>query len=151
MAKLIQESDKLLDATLNREEATVASVLEKIHSSITAPNFYNNEQALRSVIRFAYLSCIDEFVDIQELPSGIGYADVIFLPKKNSTKPIMIVELKWNKSVDGAIAQIKERQYPQVLENYGSDLLLVGINYDEKNKKHECGIELIPSNGILFP
>lgn len=44
VAKLIQESDKLPDATLNREEATVASVLEKIHSSITAPNFYNNEQ-----------------------------------------------------------------------------------------------------------
>lgn len=144
VAKLIQESDKLLDATLNREEATVASVLEKIHSSITAPNFYNNEQALRSVIRFAYLSCVDEFVDIQELPSGIGYADVVFLPKKNSSKPIMVVELKWNKSAEGAIAQIKANQYPQALENYGSDLLLVGINYDEKTKTHACCIELIP-------
>ena len=49
----------------------------------------------------------------------------------------------------GQLRQIKERQYPQVLENYGSDLLLVGINYDEKNKKHECGIELIPSNVVL--
>lgn len=46
--------------------------------------------------------------------------------------PIMVVELKWNKSAEGAIRQIKERNYPQVFEGYGSDILLIGINYDEK-------------------
>ena len=55
--------------------------------------------------------------------------------------PIMVVELKWNKSAEGAIGQIKERNYPQVFEGYGSDILLVGINYDEKTKRHECVIE----------
>ena len=55
--------------------------------------------------------------------------------------PIMVVELKWNKSAEGAIGQIKERNYPQVFEEYGSDILLVGINYDEKTKRHECVIE----------
>ncbi len=55
--------------------------------------------------------------------------------------PIMVVELKWNKSAEGAIRQIKERNYPQVFEGYGSDILLVGINYDEKTKRHECVIE----------
>jgi RecB family endonuclease NucS len=84
---------------------------------------------------------VDEFLRVEELPTGIGYADVVYLPKKGSTMPIMVVELKWNKSAEGAIAQIKNRNYPQVLEGFGSDILLVGINYDEKSKKHTCMIE----------
>jgi hypothetical protein len=53
----------------------------------------------------------------------------------------MIVELKMNKSADSAIDQIKNRNYPQVLEDSGNDILLVGVNYDEKTKKHTCRIE----------
>jgi hypothetical protein len=51
------------------------------------------------------------------------------------------VELKWNKTADGAIEQIKNKNYPQVLEGFGSDILLVGINYDEKSKEYTCVIE----------
>jgi hypothetical protein len=141
VAKLIQNSDRLLAATLRMEGDTVAEAIEEAHSAGTAPLFYNDEQALRSVIRFAYISCVDEFLRIEELPSGIGYADVVYLPKKGSTMPVMVVELKWNKSSEGAIAQIKNRNYPQVLEGFGSDILLVGVNYDEKSKKHTCVIE----------
>lgn len=141
LAELIIASDKLLQDTLAMNAELVAAGIEKAHSSLTAPTFYNNEQALRSVIRFAYISCVEEYSEIQELPSGIGYADVIYLPKKASALPAMIIELKWNKSAEGAIGQMKERRYPQVLEKYGSEILLVGINYDEKTKKHECKIE----------
>jgi hypothetical protein len=141
VAKLVQTSDRLLKATLAMDSETVAKQIEEAHSACTAPLFYNDEQALRSVIRFAYISCIDEFLRIEELPSGIGYADVVYLPKKNSNKPIMVVELKWNKTAEGAIAQIKNRNYPQVLEGFGSDILLVGVNYDEKSKEHMCVIE----------
>jgi hypothetical protein len=141
VAKLIQTSDRLLQATLAMDSETVANAIEEAHSAGTAPLYYNDEQALRSVIRFAYISCIDEFLRIEELPSGIGYADVVYLPKKGSDKPIMVVELKWNKTADGAIAQIKNRNYPQVLEGFGSNILLVGVNYDEKTKKHTCVIE----------
>lgn len=49
--------------------------------------------------------------------------------------------MKWDKSVDGAIRQIKERDYPDVLEGYGGKVLLVGINYKKETKKHECVIE----------
>jgi hypothetical protein len=55
----------------------------------------------------------------------------------------MLIELKWNKTAEGAIAQIKEKKYPQALEGFGSDILLVGINYDEKSKKHSCRIERV--------
>jgi hypothetical protein len=141
VAKLIQTSDRLLQATLRMDSETVASVIEEAHSAATAPLFYNDEQALRSVIRFAYISCVDEFLRIEELPTGIGYADVVYLPKKGSTMPIMVVELKWNKTAEGAIAQIKNRNYPQIFEGFGSEILLVGVNYDEKSKKHSCVIE----------
>jgi hypothetical protein len=141
VARLVQNSDRLLKATLAMDSDTVANAIEVAHSEGTSPLYYNDEQALRSVIRFAYISCIDEYLRIEELPSGTGYADVVYLPKKNSDKPIMIVELKWNKTAEGAISQIKNRNYPQVLEGFGSDILLVGVNYDEKTKKHTCVIE----------
>lgn len=96
LADLIASSGQLLQDTLAMNAEKVARAIEKAHSASTAPNFYNNEQALRSVIRFAYISSIDEYDAIQELPSGIGYADVVYLPRKNSSKPIMIIELKWS-------------------------------------------------------
>jgi hypothetical protein len=141
LAKLIQTSELLLKATIRGDEEAVAEALEAAHSAGTAPLFYNDEQALRSVIRFAYISCVDEYLRIEELPTGIGYADVVYIPKRGSALPAMIVELKMNKSADSAIDQIKNRNYPQALEDCGSDILLVGVNYDEKSKKHTCKIE----------
>ena len=40
-----------------------------------------------------------------------------------------------------AVKQIKEKKYPESLLQYTGDILLVGINYDPDNKKHECLIE----------
>ncbi|MDO5424249.1 MAG: AAA family ATPase [Eubacteriales bacterium] len=141
IARLIRNSDHLLEATLNLDEETVAAAIEEAHQASTAPTFYNNEQALRSVIRFAYLSCVDEFLKIEELPSGHGYADVVFFPKKSSSMPLLLIELKWNKTEAGALGQIRQNHYPQALKDYGGKILLVGINYDAKNKKHTCKIE----------
>lgn len=141
LTRLIQNSERLLEATLNMDEETVAAAIEEAHMTGTAPTFYNNEQALRSVIRFAYISCVDEFMRIDELPSGRGYADVVFFPKRTSAMPLLLIELKWDKTDKGAIGQIKRNDYPQALKDYGGDILLVGINYDAKNKKHTCMIE----------
>lgn len=141
IAKLIRNSDHLLEATLNMDEEAVAAAIEEAHKAGTAPTFYNNEQALRSVIRVAYISCVDEFLKIDELSSGHGYADVVFFPKKTSSLPLLLIELKWNKTDKGAIGQIKNNDYPQALKDYGGDILLVGINYDAKSKRHTCKIE----------
>lgn len=141
IAKLIQNSEHLLEATLNMDEEAVASAIEEAHKAGTAPTYYNNEQALRSVIRVAYISCVDEFIKIDEIPSGHGYADVVYFPKKTSTMPLILIELKWDKTKEGAISQIKNKDYPQVLKDYGGKILLVGINYDSRSKKHTCTIE----------
>lgn len=53
--------------------------------------------------------------------------------------------MKWNKSAKGAIAQIKDRRYPDAIKEYDGEVLLVGINYDKNalagKRKHECVIE----------
>ena len=98
--------------------------------------------ALGFVVALAYYSARKDYAIIRELPSGKGFADMVFLPGKNSGKPALIVELKWDKTADAAIAQIKKKRYVQAIENYTGKILLVGVNYDKKTKKHQCLIEV---------
>ncbi len=51
------------------------------------------------------------------------------------------MELKWNKNAQTALDQIKEKRYPEELKQYTGDILMVGINYDVKEKEHQCIIE----------
>ena len=62
----------------------------------------------------------------------------MYLPKKNSPLPALVVEMKWNKTAEGAIAQIKKKQYPEVVRDFGGEVLLVGINYDKDAPAGEC-------------
>ena len=53
----------------------------------------------------------------------------------------MVIELKYDKSARGAIAQILERRYPEALKEYRGNLLLVGINYQKETKEYSCVIQ----------
>ena len=144
LQKLVTASEKLLQDTLDGNENAVAAAIDSIRGTNYAPAFYNNEQALRYVIKFAYIVCADHYMRIEELPSGKGLADVVYIP--GGAYPYLkalVIELKWNKTSGGALEQIKNRNYPAVLENYSGEILLAGINYDEKTKKHDCRIEVV--------
>ena len=66
----------------------------------------------------------------------------MFIPRdKYRDKPALLVELKWNNSVDTAMNQIKERKYPNSFKEYEGNILLVAVSYDKKTKKHYCVIE----------
>ncbi len=143
LAKLITDSKKLLQDTLNGNEVAVAETIERVRETNYAPMFYNNEQALRYVIKFAYIICIDYYLKVEELPTGKGIADVVFIPKRDTALLAMIVELKWNETSESALEQIKKRNYPAILNGYVGEMVLVGINYDEKTKNHSCKIERI--------
>ena len=143
LLELQQESDELLDATLRLDGDTVAKQLGKIHNGYASVIQYNNENSLSSVLAIAYLSAIKYyFRPVRELPTGRGFADFVFIPKPEykNEYPALVVELKWNKSVQTALQQIKEKEYPKSLEEYTGDILLVAINYDKK-KSHQCLIE----------
>ena len=141
----VRESDQLILDTVQGNEEAVAARIEQIHREETAPLFYNDEQALRSVIKLAYFSYKDHYLKFEELPSGDGYADIVYFPKKTSPLPALVIELKWNHSAEGAIEQIRKKRYPEVLLGYGGKILLVGIAYEkdakDRDRKHVCVIE----------
>ena len=119
----------------------VAKGLDTVHMDLTSILSYNNENALSCVISMAYYSARTDYTMIRELPTGKGFADLVFLPHKYSDKPAMVVELKWDQSVEAAIKQIKDKNYVKALEQYTGEILLVGVNYDKESKKHQCEIE----------
>jgi len=143
LSELVRNSEKLLKDTLSGNEEAVASAIVRVRDTNYAPMFYNNEQALRYVIKFAYIICVDYYLKVEELPTGHGIADVVFIPKRDTSLPAMIVELKWNKTAEGALKQIKENHYPELLSDYVGEMMLVGINYNEETKEHSCKIEKI--------
>ncbi len=97
----------------------------------------------------AYYAAQKYYTTVQELDTGKGYADIVYLPSpKYPDKPALLIELKHNRSAKTAADQIMDRNYPQKLEHYERNLLLVSINYDSDSKKtdddykhHTCKIE----------
>ena len=141
VVEALSQSERLLQATLRGDADTVARMLEQYHSDDTSILSYNDENSLSCVISLAYYYARNDYYVIREMPTGKGYADVVLLPRKNVTTPALVVELKKDKDAQAAIAQIKERHYPQLIEKYTGDILLVGISYDRKTKEHQCQIE----------
>lgn len=143
VVKSVKRSNELLKAVWNRDEETAASYMENAHLE-TSHLQYNDENALSYTISLAFYAARQYYTVVRELPSGKGFADLAFLPrKKYADKPAMIVELKWNQDADTAIRQIHARQYPEGLSEYQGNLLLVGISYDRKTRKHSCVIEQV--------
>ena len=85
----------------------------------------------------------DYLAPLNEFPTGKGFADIVYLPKKVSKngKPALIIELKKDASAKVALEQIKERDYVSRVKEYTDNILLIGINYDSKTKQHSCTIE----------
>jgi len=138
----IKKSKELLQATLEGNETIVAKGIAAAHLE-TSHIQYNDENALSYTVSLAYYAARECYQMIRELPTGKGFADVVFVPKaRYANKPAIVVELKWNEEVDTAIEQIKRNNYPQVLKEWGSrNIILVGITYDKKSREHHCKIE----------
>ena len=140
IVRSVKESDDLLRATWNRDEEAVAAYIEQAHLE-TSHIQYNDENALSYTVSLAYYAARQYYTIVREFPSGKGFADLAFLPRKNCPdKPSMIVELKWDKNAETAISQILAKEYPRGLEPYQENLLLVGISYNRETKEHECRI-----------
>ena len=146
VARAIRNSSELLESVWNLKQDKVAAGIERAHYE-TSVLQYNDENALSYTIFLAFYAAREYYTVIRELPTGKGYADIVYIPrKKYADKPAMVVELKWNMSAEGAIAQIKKKQYVKALEEYKGNLLLVGIDYDKEKKGHSCVIEKLEVN-----
>ena len=137
----LQQSEQLLQSTLDGDSEAVAQGIDIAHDEQTSILSYNNENSLACVLNIAYYYARNDYIIHRELATGKGFADLAFIPRKNVDKPAMVVELKYNKDVDTAISQIKRKNYPTKLLDYTDNLLLVGITYDKEKKTHHCVIE----------
>ena len=139
----VQASEQLLKATWNMDEQAVAEGIQNAHLE-TSHLQYHDENALSYTIYLAYYSARQYYMAVREMPAGNGFADLVFLPRQNHAgKPAIVVELKWNHSAEGAIAQIKQKNYGEALRPYYGDVLLAGIQYDKKSRRHTCRMERI--------
>ena len=137
----VKDSEELLEATLNKNETAVARAIDIVHMNTTSILTYNSENSLSCCLTIAYYSARKDYTIIRELPRGKGYADLIFLPRKGSEKPALVIELKWDKKAETAIHQIKNKRYTEHIKDFTGKILLVGINYDKDSKEHRCSIE----------
>ncbi len=138
----LRQSDELLSATLACDSTKVAETLEEVHRKNTSVIAYNNEMSLSVTLALAYYSARNSYEIFRELPSGKGFADLTFIPRKGVDLPAMVIELKYNKTASNALEQIKEKHYTDKLNAFSGEILLVGICYDE-SKGHSCLIEKI--------
>ena len=141
VARIVRESIQLVYDVLAMDEKAVAAGIQRAHDAACAPLFYNEEQSLRAVVRAALIAAADDWARVEELPSGHGYADIVYVPKHGSSRPGLVVELKWDKPVKSAIDQIRKGGYADFLRDLGARVLLVGVTYDAKTKEHVCRIE----------
>jgi len=138
--EMINASKQLLEDTISEDAGAVAAALDKAHIRATNPLTYNSESSFQSAIGLAYFYANTKYTVIKELPTGKGYADIALIPYVPNV-PAIIIELKNAKTAQGALEQIKERRYDDILEHYRGDMLLVGVNYDPDTKAHTCVIE----------
>lgn len=148
--KSFRKSQELLRATWECREDKAAELLEYFHDNAENKT-YHSEAALSYAVQMAYYAAQKYYTVIQELDSGKGYVDLVYLPSaRYPDKPALLLELKYNKTIETAADQIKAKNYPQRLEHYKDNILLVSINYDkevsstgENYKRHRCKIEKV--------
>lgn len=96
-----------------------------------------------------YLAARDKYRVEREDKAGEGYVDFIFYPERKNNDAI-ILELKAGGTPEEAISQIKGKKYAlrfkgKLGENpkYTGRILLAGIGYDKKTKRHSCKVDIL--------
>ncbi len=142
VSEIIENSKKMLKATVSGDTKSVEEILHYIHNSEIRILQYNDENSLSCVLTLAYLSARDTYRVEREEKTGKGYADFTFHPRRKNDIPF-IVELKKDESPEVAIAQIRRKEYIEKFkkENRHKKVLAVAICYDSKEKEHNCKIE----------
>lgn len=141
LATAIEESRQLLQATFAGDSEAVARGVDAVHDDNTSILSYNNENSLACALTMAYYYAKNDYTFHRELPTGKGFADLVLMPRKGVDKPAIILELKYNQTAFTAIEQIHQKTYKGKVAQHGGPVILVGINYDPKTKKHDCVIE----------
>ena len=143
LSKAVGQSLQLLDDTINLRENKVARAFDDYHFEASSLLEFNDENSMRCAITLAYYAAKPFYKIFHELPTGKGFADMVFIPLPKSTRPAIVVELKYDKTADSAIDQIKRKEYPKSLVGFSKKIVLCGINYNKSTSKHEVVMEVV--------
>ena len=143
LSKSVGASLRLLDDTINLKKDKIARAFDDYHFEASSLLEFNDENSMRCAIVLAYYAAKPFYKIFHELPSGKGFADMVFIPLPGSSRPAIVVELKYDKSADSAIDQSKRKEYPNSLKGFSKQIILCGINYNKATSKHEVEMEVI--------
>ena len=143
VACALDQSEQLLQAVLDGDEEAVAKGVDEAHDENTSILSYNDENSLACVLSLAFYYAKNDYTFHRELPTGKGFADLVLMPRKSCDKPAILLELMKDQSAQTAIEQIHNKEYQGKVLQYDGHIILVGINYDSKSKKHDCKIAAI--------
>ena len=145
--RLANISSQMLQATLEGDTETMASIIQYAHNTEVPILSYNNETELSAIVNLVYLAARDQYKVEREDKAGKGYVDFIFYPVRYD-QDCIILELKVDHTPEEAIEQIKEREYALRFKGktaeksqYTGRILAVGISYDKETKEHACKVE----------
>ena len=111
VTRSLEASRQLLEALWRMDGKAVAEGVDRAHRELSVLR-YHDENALSCTISLAFYFAREYYTVVRELPAGKGFADICLIPKRNHLdKPAAVIELKWDKSAQGAIRQIHEKDY----------------------------------------
>ena len=139
----LRDSNRLLENLLAGEADKVAEAIEAAHERNASILKYNDENSLACALGLALYTARNKYRIVREMPTGRGFADMVFIPWHNVNLPAIVVELKWKQSAQTALDQIRERHYPESMKDYTGEVILCGVNYDKETKVHTCVIERV--------
>jgi len=141
--ELMEHSKEMLKVTLEKNAKAVCEIFQKSHMKKITPGDILDHGGLKRIVDFAYFYAQTTYDIKEEVGIGAGRVDFIFYPKKNKNEPVIILELKRDKTVESAIKQIHEKYYSFGLkdEGYKGNVLLIGINCKNENREYSCIIE----------
>ncbi|MBR4264763.1 MAG: AAA family ATPase [Bacteroidales bacterium] len=139
----LTDSLTLINRTIAMDADYISEAFDKYRFESSSIIKYKDENSMACAITIAYYAAKRYYKIYREQPAGKGFADMVFVPLHNSTRPAIVVELKHNKSAQGAIDQIKNKNYPSALKGISRQIILVGINWSKRKAKHDVKIEVI--------
>ena len=139
IVEMIENSKRMLAATLEGDADVLAQTLDKAHRDVTSPLTYNNEGSMQSAIGLAYFYARTQYTVVKEFHSGKGYADMAFIPYVPNLVPI-VVEFKIDQNPERALKQIVDNCYTDAFKDLHGPAVLVGISYCKETKGHSCKI-----------
>ena len=143
VSKALYDSLTLINKTIAQDVDYISEAFDKYRFEASSIIKYKDENSMACAITLAYYAAKRYYKIFREQPAGKGFADMVFIPLPKSTRPAIVVELKSKKTAQGAIDQIKNKNYPAALQGFSRQILLVGIGWSKRKAHHDVKIEVV--------